>query len=254
MIPLKDNIPSRTTPVVNYALIAACIGVFVLQLLQTDLTEQLAMIPARVFGEAAPQQGSFGRMRPALDAMVPDWFTLLTCTFLHGDWLHLLGNLWILWIFGDNVEDCLGHARYLGFYLVCGVAASATHLLLSPDSPVMTVGASGAIAGVMGAYMVLYPRALVITLIPLWIIMEVVALPAVVFLGIWFALQLVHGTFSIGANQGGGVAWWAHIGGFVAGLLGVWLLRRGNARPTVDRRRVSAVGRYSMHDTWRNWR
>ncbi len=249
MIPLRDNIPSRTVPIVNYAIIGLCLLTFLQQLAAPELTEQLAMIPSRVFGAGREVlipdlelvRTVFGveqrvTMRPVLDAAVPDWLTLLTCTFLHGGWLHLIGNVWFLWIFGDNVEDRLGHVGYAGFYLGCGVIASAAHLVSSPDSPVPTVGASGAIAGVMGAYFLLYPGALVVTLIPIVFFLHVVVIPAPIFLGIWFLLQLLQGSFAIGNAQAGGVAWWAHIGGFVAGVATVLLLRRRLRAPTSVRR------------------
>lgn len=148
--------------------------------------------------------------------------------FLHGGWMHLIGNMWMLWIFGDNVEDRLGHGRYLLFYVLCGLAASWTHILLHPNSTVPAIGASGAISGVMGAYLLLFPRARVITLFPLFFIPYFLELPAIVYLGAWFLMQLFSGAFSILApGEGGGIAWWAHVGGFLAGaLLGPPMRRR----------------------------
>ncbi len=262
MIPLRDNIPSRTTPIVNYVVMATCAGMFLLQLSTADLTEQLAMIPARVLGgegdvmvrdmvEVTTRYGVEPRMtqRPALPAVVPEWLTLLTCTFLHGGWMHFLGNMWFLWIFGDNVEDRLGHGGYAAFYLGCGLAASATHLALSSASSVPTIGASGAIAGVMGAYLLLYPRAQVLSLLPLFVFIQILVVPAWLFLGIWFALQLLQGTFAIGNLQSGGVAWWAHVGGFVAGVVAVLLWRERGLRPPVTERlsRVSSSGRSPIY-------
>ena len=221
MIPLKDNIPAQRLPVVTIGLIAACAIVWLVQLAKPDLILGLGMVPARVLD---PDGGwNLGFARPGAqyysvpDALVPDWLTLLTCTFLHGGWLHFLGNMLFLWIFGDNVEDRLGRLGFLGFYLGCGVAASAAHLLISPDSPVPTIGASGAIAGVMGAYMLLYPRSKVQMLIIWGFFIDVVVLPAPWFLGYWFVLQFIQGTMTLG-NSGGGVAFWAHIGGFIAGI------------------------------------
>lgn len=242
MIPLRDNIPSRTTPFVNYAMIGACALVFLAQLQDAaaggSLTEGLGMIPKRVFDPGAeiaiPTGG--GYYRAVGPALVPDWLTLLTCTFLHGGWLHFLGNMLFLWIFGDNVEDRMGHLGYLVFYLAAGVAASAAHLFTSTGSPLPTVGASGAIAGVMGAYMLLYPRAKVLTVIPLFIIIEILVLPAPLFLGIWFLLQFFQGVASIGAVQVGGVAWWAHIGGFAVGFVVAAILGVAHKlRPPVER-------------------
>jgi membrane associated rhomboid family serine protease len=144
--------------------------------------------------------------------------------------------MWFLYIFGDNVEDRLGNAGYLLFYLGCGVAASAAHLAAGPSSPIPTIGASGAIAGVMGAYSLLYPRAKVLSAIPIFIFLEIIVLPAPLFLGVWFLLQFFQGTFSIGATQAGGVAWWAHVGGFAAGFLVAALLYAvGRTRPRVER-------------------
>ncbi len=248
MIPLRDNIPSRTTPVVNYALIAACALVFLLQLSQPELIERFGMIPARVQDPAqsimvadveqirTPWGVELREVRrPAEPAAVPPWLTLLTCIFLHGGWLHFLGNVWFLYIFGDNVEDRFGHGRYLLLYLGFGVAASLAHYATAPDSTVPTIGASGAIAGVMGAYFYLYPHAKVMALVPFFVFFEMLVLPAVVFLGLWFVLQLLPATLAFGSAEGGGVAWWAHIGGFVAGL-GVAALmgRRHTLRPRVE--------------------
>lgn len=245
MIPLRDNIPARTTPVVNYAMIGICTVVFLLQLAAGDgsLAEQLGMVPKRVFdpdSEILIRTGRFGLM-PVGDAMVPDWLTPLTCIFLHGGWLHFLGNMLFLWIFGDNVEDRMGHGGYLGFYLGAGVAASAAHLLANPASPLPTVGASGAIAGVMGAYMLLYPHAKVLTLVPLFVIMFVVTLPAPLFLGFWFLLQFFQGVASVGGVQVGGVAWWAHIGGFAVGFgVAAGLNKLHKLRPPVQKVRPHA--------------
>jgi membrane associated rhomboid family serine protease len=239
-----------------------CALVFLQQHSVPDITERLAMIPARVIDpdgtiqvvDLEPVRTRYGVVlqedrRPALPAAVPDWLTLVTCTFLHGGWLHLIGNMWFLWIFGDNVEDRLGHLGYVGFYLGCGVAASATHLAFASGSTVPTVGASGAIAGVMGAYFLLYPRAQVLTLVPLFVFIEILVLPAAIFLGIWFVLQLVQGTFAIGDLEAGGVAWWAHVGGFVVGLVVIAVLRKRGLRPENHVRRPNTVhpGHYRFH-------
>ncbi|NLX54053.1 MAG: rhomboid family intramembrane serine protease [Planctomycetaceae bacterium] len=261
MIPLRDNIPSRTTPLVNYALIAVCTLVFLTQL--TDqrgggsiLVERYGMIPKRVFhpdqvlvrAERVALVDNFGRVvkvveRPRELARTPftPWLTVLTCIFLHGGWMHFLGNMWFLFIFGDNVEDRIGHFGYLLFYLVSGVAASVVHLMSDPASQVPTIGASGAIAAVMGAYSLLYPRAHVISLIPLFFFVEVIVLPAPVFLGIWFFLQFFQGVWSVTSTQTAGVAWWAHIGGFAFGFLIAGLLRTtGKTRPPVEQTRPRA--------------
>jgi membrane associated rhomboid family serine protease len=270
MIPLRDSIPSRTVPVVNYTLIALCTGVFFIQLGEPPrggggLVERFGMIPRRVFDpdavitrrEQMAVMDRVGRVvrvveQPRELAPPPfsPWFTLVTCTFLHGGWLHFLGNMWFLFIFGDNVEDRVGHVGYLLFYLVSGVAASAAHMLSAPGSEIPTIGASGAIASVMGAYMLLYPRANVVSLIPIFFFIQIVVLPAPVFLGIWFALQFLQGAWSVTASQATGVAWWAHIGGFAFGFLIAAALRGvGETRPPVDhmRRRSAHPAIYRYH-------
>ncbi len=235
MIPLYDNIPSRTVPVVNYTVIALCSLVFLVQMSSSgvpesrDIIEGLGMIPARVFNPDIQIEYPNGlalwepKLRAASESLVPPFLTPLTCIFLHGGWLHFVGNMWFLWIFGDNVEDCLGHRRYLLFYLAAGLTASAAHLWTNTDSTLPTIGASGAIAGVMGAYMVLYPRARVLTVIPLLIFIQVLALPAILVLGMWFALQFYE--VLTASADGSGVAWWAHIGGFTMGLVTMLVLR-----------------------------
>jgi membrane associated rhomboid family serine protease len=233
MIPLRDNIPSRTTPVVNYSVIAICGLAFLGQLAErggreASLVERFGMIPLRVVAPEEPvpvrELVPVGTQmavieREAAPSPLNPWFTLLTCIFLHGGWMHFLGNMWFLFIFGDNVEDRMGHVGYLLFYLFCGVAASAAHLITNPSSPIPTIGASGAIAGVMGAYLLLYPRAMVLSVLPIFIILQVIVLPAPVFLGIWFVIQFFQGAASITSTQTSGVAWWAHIGGFAVGFL-----------------------------------
>ena len=158
------------------------------------------------------------------------WVTVFTSMFLHGGLLHVAGNMLYLWIFGDNVEDRMGHGRFLVFYLLCGVAAALAQTITAPDSVVPMVGASGAIAGVMGAYFVLYPKSRIVTLIPLFFFFQVIEVPAILFLGIWFLMQFLSGVGSIvttaGGGPAGGVAFWAHVAGFVAGISGVIVFRR----------------------------
>ena len=248
MIPLRDNIPSRTTPVVNYLMIGLCTVVFLAQRIEspeTALIERYGMIPVRVKHPGTPVEIRDQKVirtpsgiqidttsRQAAEPPVPEWLTLLTCIFLHGGRMHIIGNMLFLYIFGDNVEDRFGHAGYAVFYLACGVAASLTHLLSAPSSEVPTIGASGAIAGVMGAYMWLYPRAKVLTLVPLGFILQMIVIPAPVFLGIWFVIQLFQGSMMDTAT---GVAWWAHIGGFAAGFVVAGLLGRSHhLRPPVE--------------------
>jgi len=236
MIPLHDSVPAQGRPVVTWTLIGLNVWVFLNEvLLGPELEAFVQMwgfIPARYFFLAAIDPSDWiGRYLP-----------LLTSMFLHGGWAHLLGNMVYLWIFGDNVEDRLGHLRYLAFYLVAGMSAGLAHAYLFPDSVVPTVGASGAISGVLGAYLVLFPRARVLTLIPLvFIFFHIVELPAVLYLGFWFLMQLLSGTLAFGlAEDGGGVAWWAHVGGFVVGMALVPLLRRRRSYPVVWRDQYAA--------------
>jgi len=211
IIPIRDTIPSSRVPLVNYALIAANVLVFFYQLSLGEgllpFLERHAVVPARLLGGGFP---------PARELLTP-----VTAMFLHGGWLHMLGNMLYLYIFGDNVEDTLGHGGYLAFYLACGVASFATQIVFQPASAVPNLGASGAIAGVLGAYFVRFPRARVVTLLPLFVIFTLVEIPAVVFLGLWFLIQFLSGAASLGraSATSGGVAWWAHIGGFVAGAI-----------------------------------
>lgn len=226
MIPLKDTVRARSFPIVNWMLIAVNIIVFLIEVsLGADLERFIAamgLVPARLLAEPSLPQG----------------LTIFTSMFLHGGWLHLISNLLALYIFGDNVEDRVGHRRYLTFYLLCGLIAALTHVALNSRSSVPTIGASGAISGVLGAYFILYPRARVITLIPLFILPWFVEIPAVVYLGFWFLSQLFNGALSVVSNAQpiGGVAFWAHIGGFLAGVLLIRLFeqRRYIRRPYVD--------------------
>jgi membrane associated rhomboid family serine protease len=266
MIPLRDNVPSRTFPVVNYLMIAACAVAFLAQLAdQTDnvdhLVEGLGLIPARVFHPDEPitikqeviGHDQFGQRRRQIEERelppppISPWLTLLTCTFLHGGWMHFLGNMWFLHIFGDNVEDRFGHFGYLIFYLACGVAASFSHLMLNASSTMPTIGASGAIAGVMGAYLYLYPRANVLTLVPIVFFIQMLVIPAPVFLVIWFVLQFFQGTMSITAGESGGVAWWAHIGGFAVGFVVAWILGRTHHLSPPVETRLPDTGRPTVY-------
>jgi membrane associated rhomboid family serine protease len=210
MIPLRDVIPSRTTPYITITIIVlnSLAWLFELSLPHDELNRFIA---------------TFGVV-PAYFA----WPTLITSMFLHGGWMHVIGNMWYLWIFGDNVEDRVGHGRFIVFYLLCGVIAAFGQILIDPTSTLPTIGASGAIAGMMGAYFVLYPRSRVLTLIPLIIIWEVIELPAVVLLGFWFLMQLFSaGTIAMTASSnGGGVAFMAHVAGFLSGMAGVFVFRK----------------------------
>jgi len=214
MIPLKDLNPRRTTPFVTVAIIAANVLVFLYQLslgpreLHTFVMTY-AMVPAKLDTALA------GGNVPLLSALLP----FFTSMFLHGGWLHIIGNMWFLWIFGDNVEDELGHGRYLLFYLICGLGSGVAQTIFSWGSNIPALGASGAISGVLGAYIVLFPGTQILTLIPLVIFFFTVKLPAVLFIGIWFLMQFASAAGSLQSGISGGVAWWAHVGGFLLGIL-----------------------------------
>ena len=207
MIPLRDNIAHRRFPVVTVSLIVANTMVFLHEVsLGGDIKDFIYLY-------GFTPQYMFLHVR-----LVSKLIPFFTSMFLHAGWLHLIGNMWFMWIFADNVEDVLGHINFLIFYIVCGLAASFTHFIMNINSAVPTVGASGAIAGVLGAYIIMFPRARVLTLVPVLIFLEVVEIPAFVFLGIWFMYQFFLGMMSVG-SYGAGVAFWAHIGGFIAGIL-----------------------------------
>ncbi len=217
MIPLRDTISARRFPIVNTAVIGLNVLVFLFEaVLGPGQLEQLiglwGLVPARFW-----QMGGLGR-----------WLPLFTSMFLHGGWWHLISNMLALYIFGDNVEDRLGHFRYLLFYLLGGLVAGGAHLLAYSGSPIPTVGASGAIAAVLGAYVMLFPYARVVTLVFVFYFIRIVEIPALIYLGFWFISQLFNGLFALAAAtdvlQAGGVAWWAHIGGFVFGLAIVRLI------------------------------
>ncbi|MBD3182211.1 rhomboid family intramembrane serine protease [Candidatus Poribacteria bacterium] len=220
MIPIKDTVPSKTYPFVTIGLIVINSIVFLFEVsLGEDLNQFLmtfGLIPLRFFHQIEVGKYPIRRFIPFFTSM-----------FLHGGWLHLIGNMWYLWIFGDNVEDRMGHLKYILFYVLCGLAAGTTHLFTNVNSGIPTVGASGAIAGVMGAYIVLYPKAKIWTLIPIFLFIQFIEIPAFLFLGFWILMQFLIGTFSrsVGPSQGG-VAWWAHIGGFAAGAILVFLFKK----------------------------
>lgn len=228
MIPLRDNVPRTTLPVVTVALIVVNSVVFFGELAfdpahRNLMIENYALIPARTVAFLV------GGPVTASRAILP----FFTSMFLHGGWMHLIGNMWFLWIFGDNVEDRIGHLRYLLLYLCGGLAGALAHLVSSHASGVPTVGASGAIAGVMGAYLITFPRARVLTLVPIFFFLTTVEIPAVLILVYWLLLQLLSGVASLGlaGQMEGGVAWFAHVGGFLAGVpLMLWLRRGRRAR------------------------
>lgn len=217
MFPIRDTIRSRSFPKANFALIAINVLVF---LFQSSLSERGFFLSLRWFGLTPAQFSLFLPLQ---------WITIFTSMFMHGGWFHLISNMWTLYIFGDNVEDRMGSFRYVGFYLLSGAAAAITHVVSSQGLDVPTVGASGAVAGVLGAYFLLYPQARVTTFIPVFFLPWFVDIPAFFYLGVWFFSQLVNGLM-VGAEVMSGIAWWAHIGGFLVGLLLVRLFvprRRG---------------------------
>ncbi|MEN3027027.1 MAG: rhomboid family intramembrane serine protease [Chlorobiota bacterium] len=220
MFPIHDTIPSSSRPVVTIGLIVINVLVFLYQLALPEAAmehflQQFAFYPVAFF------------QTPLLSW--ERWQPVLTSMFLHGGFMHIIGNMWYLWLFGDNVEDALGHGRFLLFYILCGIGAAVAHALTNPNSSIPTVGASGAISGVMGAYVLLFPHSRIITLVPLFITWFSLAIPAYVFLGVWALLQVYNGIL-LSAENMGGVAWWAHAGGFLAGMLLGPLFRRRISR------------------------
>jgi membrane associated rhomboid family serine protease len=216
VIPLKDETPRRSTPVVTLLLIAANVAVFFYEIslaprAQDALIRTYGLVPQRIEYALAGTHGvtyahAFG--------------ALVTCMFLHGGWLHIIGNMWFLWIFGANVEDRFGPLTYFLVYMVCGIGSGISQVAFSWGSPIPSIGASGAISGVLGAYLMFFPASRILTLIPLFIIWFTARIPAFIFILLWFAVQFLSGLGSLGAaGTGGGVAWWAHVGGFVLGLL-----------------------------------
>lgn len=220
MLPLYDETPHRRTPVVVLLLIVACVAVTGYEYTLSDpavarFVGTWGLIPAHV--------------RPGAPAQT--WWTIATSMFLHGGWGHVAGNCWFLWLFGNNVEDRQGHFRFIVFYLLTGVAAAAAQFLFAPHSTTVMVGASGAISGILGAYFRYYPRSIIVTLTPIWFA-PLLPIPAFVFILIWFGFQIWNGIAAVFPNMSGGVAWWAHVGGFVAGA--------ALARPFAASRRRSA--------------
>ena len=225
MFPYRDENPTVLPPIVTVGVIALNVlaWVFVQGLGTTEPLVrsvcELGLIPGEALGTAAP--GTVVPLGPDLQCVIgePHWFTVFTSMFLHGGWFHLIGNMVFLWVFGNNIEDAMGHGRFVVFYLLCGLAAAATQVAVDPDSAIPMVGASGAISGVLGGYLLLYPRVRVHTLLFLGFYVTTIALPAYVMLGYWILLQLLGGLPSLAGMESGGVAFWAHIGGFVAGML-----------------------------------
>ena len=225
MIPLHDDNPTQITPFVTIGFVIACVSVFLYQFSLSDrggelFVYQYGAIPAIVFG--------YADLPP--DVMVlPALGTLVSSMFLHGGWMHLIGNMLYLWIFGNNIEDVMGHGKFIVFYVTCGCLAALSHAVIDPDSVIPMVGASGAISGVLGAYLLLFPRARVLVLIPLGFFTRMMYIPAGWVLGLWFLMQLLSGGLSLG-SQGGGVAFFAHIGGFLVGMLLIGFFKHPDVR------------------------
>ncbi len=216
MIPIQDIVPRKRIPLVTLGIIAANTLVFLFEIslpadILQELTFNLGVVPARYTDPAWALTHSWPGLK---------YLAFVTAMFLHGGWIHLLGNMWTLWIFGDNVEDRMGHGRFLIFYLLCGLASEAFHVWMHPHSTIPVIGASGAISGVLGAYYALFPFARVIVLVPIFFFPFFFEIPAILYIGFWYFMQLFSGTLSIvHGNAVGGVAWWAHVGGFLTGLL-----------------------------------
>lgn len=227
MIPVKDNQPLKTFPFVTYTVIAINLVIFMYELtLGTELMSffsQYAVVPAQFFaGEYTDLFGQTHVFTP-FELARP----IFTSMFLHGGWMHIIVNMLYLWIFGDNIEDRLGHVRFLFFYIACGVLATCSHMIMNSESTVPSLGASGAVAGLLAAYVLLFPRARVLAALPIFFFVQLFEVPAVFFIGIWIMQQFIYGalSFSSGAADAGGVAWWAHIGGFLAGFMLVFIIK-----------------------------
>ena len=214
MIPINDENPTYSTPIVVYALIAINVIVFLYEMSLGSGLDGFFQLYAVI-----PQQLSASFNGTPINQPVPELATLITSQFLHGGLMHIAGNMLFLWTFGDNIEHDLGHFKFLFFYLLCGVLAGLTHWFFGMQSAAPTVGASGAIAGVMGAYLIKYPRAKIVTFLPLFIIWTTVRIPAVFFLGFWFVQQAISSVASLGVPEASGVAYWAHAGGFIFGAI-----------------------------------
>lgn len=213
--------PSEKYPIITLLLIAVNVSVFFYEISLgphlPELVKVLGVVPKRFFNsQLYASQGLLGR-----------YFPIFTSLFLHGGWVHLLGNMLYLWVFADNVEDRLGHLKFPIFYVLCGCGASLAHIFANPTSSLPSIGASGAIAGILGAYFILFPKSQVLTLVPIFFFLQIVEIPAFIFLGVWFVMQFFNGvlTLSLGSAQAVGIAWWAHIGGFLSGIILILLLK-----------------------------
>ena len=231
MIPIRDRNPSGTFPYVTIGIIVVNVFIFLYELsLGSDLgpfLHRYGVVPIKITHD----------YRSSDLSLIDTFFPFLSSTFLHGGFIHLIGNMWFLWIFGDNIEDKLGHVKYLCFYILCGTTASSAHVFFNSQSELPCIGASGAIAAVLGAYMVTFPRAKVTTIVPIFFFIQIIELPAVVVIGFWILIQFFSGAVSLTAStSGGGIAWWAHVGGFVSGIILFYTIRILFARKPMRRR------------------
>ncbi len=234
MIPIKDENPTETFTYVTLALIGINISIFIYQILQglqgaNQLILQYALIPSQI--------------RQPLH--LKDYSPYISSMFFHAGFLHLAGNMLFLWIFGNNIEDAIGHFRFFIFYLLCGILGSIAHTIMNPNSNIPTIGASGAISGVLGAYLLLYPKAKVITLVPIFYFIRIIKLPAFLFLGYWILLQFLYGIFTLGLNRvEGGVAWFGHIGGLIAGIILINFFIVGRPKSRIKKYGYWGFGRF----------
>jgi len=249
MFPIRDTIPRQNTPIATWLLIFVNGIIFLFELMMPmPMLERFfylfGIVPARF---THPDWAAW------VGFPIDDYWPFLTSMFLHGGWLHILGNMWTLWIFGDNVEDRMGPVRFTTFYVLCGLTAGIAHCLWNPNSTLPTVGASGAIAGVMGAYFYLFPESRVILVVPIFFYPLFLELPAVTYLGIWALSQVFSGTLALAAQGSvGGVAWWAHVGGFLAGMALQFVFVRGrNAYRIPSRDEYGIEGAWAPHPFWR---
>jgi membrane associated rhomboid family serine protease len=252
MIPIQDTVPRKNPPIATRLIILLNCLVFLFELtmpqhMVVQFFYRFGLVPARY---SHPEWALW------LGLPVDDYFTFLTSMFIHGGWIHLIGNMWALWIFGDNAEDRMGAVRFLFFYLSCGIAAGLVRWFANPHSTLPVVGASGALAGVIGAYFFLFPSARIIVLLPVLFVPLFFELPAVVYLGIWALTQVFGGTLSsVGPGDVSGIAWWGHVGGFCAGILLHFLfVKRGSAYRRLSRDEYGIEGAWVPAGTWRGYR
>jgi membrane associated rhomboid family serine protease len=249
MLPIRDTIPARNPPIATWTLIIVNVLAFLLEL--TMAPPELDYF-ARLFG-IVPARYMHAEWAAAVGLSPSTYWPFLTSMFLHGSGLHLLGNMWTLWIFGDNVEDRMGPGRFVAFYLICGLIAAIVHVVTNPDSTLPTLGASGAIAGVMGAYFLLFPHSRIIVMFPVLFLPLFFELPAVTYLAIWALSQVFSGSLSLAvADSVGGIAWWAHVGGFAAGLiLQFFFVRRGRDYRPLARDEYGVEAAWAPAGQWR---